>query len=99
MIPLLTALDRQMRKYRCVGVCVCGCGFQAEIWIFKVALDASGWPLPSAGGTIQGRVKPNHLQQTQYSVILEPSGSCLCRGVYPCVCVCVCFHEACSYVG
>lgn len=60
MIPLLTALDRQMRKYRCVSVRICGCGFQAEICIFNAALYASGQPLPSAGGTIQGVVKPNH---------------------------------------
>lgn len=36
-----------------------GCGFQLETDIVKVKLDTSYWPLPSAGGAFQRRLKPN----------------------------------------
>ena len=45
-----------MRKYRCVGVFVCGRGLQLEADIVKVKLDTSNWPLPSAQTTEVGAV-------------------------------------------
>lgn len=46
---------RQMRKYRCVGVCIRECGFQLELYVFKATLDTFSWSLQSAGGTSEGR--------------------------------------------
>lgn len=86
-----------MRKYRCRGVFICGCGFQLGTDIVKVILDASNWLLPSAGGTFQGggsETIPNNHAVLPYKNLR--GGSCLC-GV--CVCMFMCSHEASSDAG
>lgn len=89
VVPLLPASDGQMRKYRCVGVCICECGFQLETDIVKVKLDASNWRLPSAGGTFQRRRKPNHSQQPHCTAIQERQRWELSVGECVCMFVCV----------
>ena len=98
VVPLLPALDGQMRKYRCGGVGICGCGFQLGINIVKVILDTSKWPLPSAGGAFQRKRKPNDSQQPHCSAIQEPQrwelSVWVCVCVSLCVCECACMRLA-----
>lgn len=96
VVPLLPALDGQMRKYRCGGVCIRGCGFQLGTNIVKVILDTSKWPLPSAGGAFQRKRKPNDSQQPHCSAIQEPQRweLSVCGCVSLCVCECACVRLA-----
>jgi len=99
LITMLPAVDRQIRKYRCVGVCICECAFQLEMDIFMVKLDASNWPLPSAGvfffsGETEASSSPSttlhcHTRTTEVGTVRVGVGICLC----------VCVHEACSNPG
>lgn len=85
VVPVLPALDGQMRKYRCGGVSICECGFQLGTDIVKVILDASNWPPPSAGGSFSEEAEA---KQPHCTAMKEPQRWEL--SVWMCVCLCVC---------